>query len=136
MTPLLRELAPIPIFGSASRTKTSPQRAERARAIAQPTTPPPMITMLACSTVYSLAGHLRIRSWSILNFTSNEENDSRKNTGPHLRVGSGGHFGGWACAVRASPEHGDMARKPEWRSVWAAGNHLECRRICGGRCAG
>jgi len=66
MTPLLRELAPIPIFGSASRTKTSPQRAERARAIAQPTTPPPMITMLACSTVYSLAGHLRIRSWSFL----------------------------------------------------------------------
>jgi hypothetical protein len=25
-----------------------------------------MITMLACSTVYSLAGHLRIRSWSFL----------------------------------------------------------------------
>src|SRR5580692_1244383 len=55
MTPLLRELAPIPIFGSASRTKTSLQRLERARAMAQPTTPPPIITMLARSTVYSLA---------------------------------------------------------------------------------
>src|ERR1700691_3983860 len=41
----------MPIFGSASRTKTSSQRAESARAIAQPTTPPPMITAFACSII-------------------------------------------------------------------------------------
>jgi hypothetical protein len=51
MIPLLRELAAIPIFGRASKTKTSLERDESASAIAQPTTPPPMITTFACSTV-------------------------------------------------------------------------------------
>jgi hypothetical protein len=46
-TPLLRELVPMPSFGSASSKNTSLQRMAHARAIAQPTTPPPMMTMLA-----------------------------------------------------------------------------------------
>jgi hypothetical protein len=47
MTPLLRELAPIPSFGSASSKKTSLQEADNARAMAHPTTPPPTITIFA-----------------------------------------------------------------------------------------
>lgn len=54
--PLLRELAAMPIFGRLSKTKTSLQRDESARAIAHPTTPPPMITTFACSTDASLSG--------------------------------------------------------------------------------
>src|SRR4029077_13560011 len=49
MTPLLRELVAMPSLGFCSTRKTSCQRAETARAIAQPTTPPPMIRMLAWS---------------------------------------------------------------------------------------
>src|SRR5271156_521425 len=52
MTPLLRELAPIPTRGSASSSKTSFQRLESADAIAHPTTPPPTMTMLACSMIF------------------------------------------------------------------------------------
>src|SRR5580658_7237358 len=48
-TPLLRELVAIPSLGFCSTTKTSCQRAETARAMAQPTTPPPMIRILAWS---------------------------------------------------------------------------------------
>src|SRR5579859_5180248 len=49
ITPLLRELVAIPSFGFCSTRKTSCQRAETARAMAQPTTPPPIIKMLAWS---------------------------------------------------------------------------------------
>src|SRR5690348_548471 len=49
MTPLFRELVAIPSFGFCSTRKTSCQRAETALAIAQPTTPPPMIRILAWS---------------------------------------------------------------------------------------
>src|SRR5580700_11207885 len=48
-TPLLRELVAMPSLGFCSTTKTSCQRAETARAMAQPTTPPPMIRILAWS---------------------------------------------------------------------------------------
>src|SRR5271163_324185 len=48
-TPLLRELVAIPSLGFCSTRKTSSQRAETARAIAQPTTPPPTIRMFAWS---------------------------------------------------------------------------------------
>src|SRR5271170_2913526 len=48
-TPLLRELVAIPSLGFCSTRKTSSHRAETARAIAQPTTPPPMIRMFASS---------------------------------------------------------------------------------------
>src|SRR5258708_25607240 len=51
MTPLLRVLAPIPNFGICSARKTSLQRCDTARATAQPTTPPPIITMFARSTI-------------------------------------------------------------------------------------
>jgi hypothetical protein len=43
----------MPSFGICSRRKTSVHFAEAARAIAQPTTPPPMITMLARSMLMS-----------------------------------------------------------------------------------
>src|SRR5579859_3067203 len=49
MTPLFRELVAIPSFGFCSTRKTSCQRAETARAMAQPTTPPPMIRIFAWS---------------------------------------------------------------------------------------
>src|SRR5271168_44544 len=48
-TPLLRELVAIPSLGFCSTRKTSCQRADTARAIAQPTTPPPIIRMFAWS---------------------------------------------------------------------------------------
>src|SRR5208282_3573685 len=61
-TPLLRELVAIPSLGFCSTRKTSPHRAETARAIAQPTTPPPIIRMFAWSMnlFYSLALSIRI----------------------------------------------------------------------------
>src|SRR5271155_1329651 len=43
ITPLLRGLVDIPSFGNCSTRKTSCQRCDRAAAMAQPTTPPPMI---------------------------------------------------------------------------------------------
>src|SRR5579863_9427007 len=49
ITPLLRVLAPMPNRGICSTRKTSLQRCETARATAQPTTPPPMMTMFARS---------------------------------------------------------------------------------------
>src|SRR5580693_8289114 len=49
MTPLLRELVAMPSLGYCSTRKTSCHRAETARAMAHPTTPPPIIRMLACS---------------------------------------------------------------------------------------
>src|SRR5580692_175587 len=48
-TPLLRELVAMPSLGFCSTRKTSCQRAETARAMAQPTTPPPIIRILAWS---------------------------------------------------------------------------------------
>src|SRR5271163_820150 len=51
MTPLFRELVAMPSLGFCSTRKTSPHRAETARAIAQPTTPPPMMSMLAWSMI-------------------------------------------------------------------------------------
>src|ERR1017187_6851496 len=51
ITPLLRVLAPMPSLGICSTRNTSLQRCETARATAQPTTPPPMMTMFARSTV-------------------------------------------------------------------------------------
>jgi hypothetical protein len=45
----------MPTFGSASSRKTSSHLAASARAMAQPITPPPMITMLACSMVVVLS---------------------------------------------------------------------------------
>src|SRR6266436_1441794 len=49
MTPLFRELVAIPSLGFCSTRKTSCHRAETARAIAHPTTPPPIIKMFAWS---------------------------------------------------------------------------------------
>src|SRR5208282_3085232 len=49
ITPLLRVLVDIPSFGNCSTKKTSCQRLDTAAAIAQPTTPPPIITMLVSS---------------------------------------------------------------------------------------
>ena len=49
ITPLLRVLAPVPSLGICSTRNTSLQRCETARATAQPTTPPPMITIFARS---------------------------------------------------------------------------------------
>src|ERR1700688_1040615 len=49
ITPLLRVLAPMPSLGVCSTRNTSLQRCETTRATAQPTTPPPMMTMLARS---------------------------------------------------------------------------------------
>src|SRR5580704_11530744 len=48
-TPLLRELVAMPSLGFCSTRKTSSHRLETARAIAQPTTPPPIIRMFAWS---------------------------------------------------------------------------------------
>src|ERR1035437_7451273 len=57
ITPLLRVLAPMPSFGICSTTKTSLHRRDTARATAQPTTPPPIITMFARSTWNSIADY-------------------------------------------------------------------------------
>src|ERR1700722_1147860 len=59
MTPLLRVLVAIPTLGNCSSTKTSGMRAESSRAMAQPTTPPPMMTTFARSN--SIAGSLSFR---------------------------------------------------------------------------
>src|SRR5882672_4627302 len=50
LTPLLRVLVAMPSLGYCSTRKTSCQRCETAWAMAQPTTPPPIIKMLAWST--------------------------------------------------------------------------------------
>src|ERR1700733_9471285 len=66
MTPLLRVLAPIPTRGIASSTNTSSHRAESARAIAHPTTPPPMMTAFALSILQL--------SWKLLTAAGNFAN--------------------------------------------------------------
>src|ERR1700720_2635435 len=62
MTPLLRELVAMASLGFCSTRKTSCHRAETARAIAHPTTPPPIIKMFAWSITpfYPRALSLRI----------------------------------------------------------------------------
>src|SRR5271167_3064292 len=53
MTPLLRLLVAMPNLGNCSIRKRSGQRRESASAMAQPTTPPPMIKMLTWSIPYA-----------------------------------------------------------------------------------
>jgi hypothetical protein len=66
ITPLLRVLAPIPNFGICSTRKTSLQRRDTARATAQPTTPPPMMTMFARSTIDRIDDlRLEARFWRL-----------------------------------------------------------------------
>src|SRR5580700_8913038 len=60
-TPLLRELVAMPSLGYCSTRKTSCQRAETARAMAHPTTPPPIIKMLAWSMDLFYAPTLSVR---------------------------------------------------------------------------
>src|ERR1700722_11630615 len=64
ITPLLRVLAPMPSLGICSTRNTSLQRSETARATAQPTRPPPMMTMFARSTAHRIldAGGWRLAS--------------------------------------------------------------------------
>src|SRR5437016_1505560 len=63
MTPLLRVLVAMPNRGDCSSRKTSSIRSESSYAMAQPTTPPPMITTLTRSIERESArnGDLQIR---------------------------------------------------------------------------
>src|SRR5258708_25652579 len=70
-TPLLRVLVAMPSFGNCSTRKTSCQRPETARAMAQPTTPPPIIRMLA---------------WSMHSEYRNQKKENRKIVGPRNQL--------------------------------------------------